>query len=93
MTTQYGAIDLLAEITGGGDFGKLAPAAVELTVYGLRCRCISLDALIQSKRAVGRPKDLQALAELELIRGVKASDDDSAKAPGAGEHRGPRTNG
>jgi hypothetical protein len=29
---------------------------------------LSLDPLIRVKRAAGRPKDLEALAELELLR-------------------------
>ena len=34
----------------------------------LRCRCLDLEALIRVKRAAGRPKDLEAIAELEAIR-------------------------
>jgi len=39
-------------------------------------RCISLEALIVSKRAAGRPKDLEAVAELELIRDENAETED-----------------
>jgi hypothetical protein len=31
-------------------------------------KCLSLDQLIRAKRAAGRPKDLDALAELEALR-------------------------
>jgi hypothetical protein len=34
----------------------------------MTCRCLSLDQLIAVKRTAGRPKDLEALAELEAIR-------------------------
>ena len=34
----------------------------------MRCRVIDLDALIESKMAAGRPKDLEVIAELETIR-------------------------
>jgi hypothetical protein len=34
----------------------------------LACRCLDLDALVAAKRAAGRPKDLEAIAELEVIR-------------------------
>ena len=37
-------------------------------MFGLRCRCLELDKLIEVKRAAGRPKDLEAIAELEAIR-------------------------
>jgi hypothetical protein len=32
------------------------------------CLCLDLDKLIEVKRAAGRPKDLEAIAELEAIR-------------------------
>ena len=38
-----------------------------LTLFEIPCRCLSLERLIQVKRAAGRPKDLEALAELEAI--------------------------
>ena len=37
-------------------------------VHGRTCRYLTLDKLIAVKRAAGRPKDFEAIAELELIR-------------------------
>ena len=31
------------------------------------CRCLDLPGLIRAKRAAGRPKDIEALAELEAL--------------------------
>lgn len=67
LTTAIGDIDLLGEITGGGDYQALLPHAIEVEIFGHRCRCLDLPALIRAKRASGRPKDLEALAELEAI--------------------------
>jgi len=36
-------------------------------VFGARCRCLGLTKLIAVKRAAGRPKDLDAIAELEAL--------------------------
>jgi hypothetical protein len=33
----------------------------------MECQCLSLPQLIRAKRAAGRPRDLEVLAELELI--------------------------
>jgi hypothetical protein len=37
-------------------------------VFGVECRCLTLERLIEVKRAAGRPKDFEAIAELEAIR-------------------------
>ena len=67
LTTSLGAIDLLGEITGGGDYEKLLPDSITLQLYGVECLCLGLERLIHVKRAAGRPKDLEAIAELEAI--------------------------
>jgi len=68
LTTGLGDLDLLGEIVGGGGYPALLPHTLEIELFGLRCRCLDLDKLIDVKRAAGRPKDLEALAELEAIR-------------------------
>ena len=68
LKTSLGLIDLLGEITGGGTFDDLVPHALGVEVYGMRCLCLDLDQLIYVKRAAGRPKDFEAIAELEAIR-------------------------
>lgn len=68
LDSTAGPIDLLGEIAGGGDYAALLPRSIELQVFGRPCRVVSLDALISLKRAAGRPKDLEAIAELETLR-------------------------
>jgi len=38
-----------------------------LKIFGIECRCVTLPRLILLKRAAGRPRDLDAIAELEAI--------------------------
>jgi hypothetical protein len=68
LVTSLGDIDTLGEIVGGGGYRELLPHTTDVTVFGIRCRCLNLDKLIDVKRAAGRPKDFEAIAELELIR-------------------------
>lgn len=68
LTTSIGDVDLLGEIVGGGDYAALLPHTEEVDLFGFRCRCLDLPALVRSKRAAGRAKDLEALAELEALR-------------------------
>ncbi len=73
LTTSLGDIDLLGEIAGGGGYETLLTHTVPLQVFGARCLCLDLDTLIAVKRAAGRPKDLDAVAELEVIRAASRS--------------------
>lgn len=68
LDTSLGYIDLLGEITAGGGYEQLLLHTRLLNVFGVQCRCLDLDTLIRVKRAVGRPKDFEAIAELELLR-------------------------
>ena len=36
-------------------------------MFGCRCRCLDLPDLVRVKRAAGRPRDPDALAELEAL--------------------------
>ena len=67
LTTSIGDIDLLGEITGGGRYEALIPQTVVLRLFGQECRCLDLPTLIRVKRATGRPRDLEVLAELEAL--------------------------
>jgi len=67
LITDLGEIDLLGEIVAGGDYEALNSHSIELDLFGRPCRCISLDELIRVKRAAGRPKDFEAIAELEKL--------------------------
>lgn len=42
--------------------------ARRLSVFGVEIDVVTLPMLIRLKRAAGRPKDLEAIAELELLR-------------------------
>jgi predicted nucleotidyltransferase len=67
LTTSLGEVDVLGEVTGGGTYEKLLPHAGEVHAFGVRFFCVGLERLIQLKRAAGRPKDLEAIAELQAL--------------------------
>jgi hypothetical protein len=68
LETTLGDIDLLGEITGGGRYDDLLGHTIELWLFNRPILCLDLDKLIETKRAAGRPKDLEAIAELEALR-------------------------
>jgi len=67
LTTDLGALDLFGEIPGGGAYEDLQRDAIEIKLFGVACRCLSLKRLIDVKRAAGRPRDLEAIAELQAL--------------------------
>lgn len=68
LTTTLGDLDLLGEIVGGGGYADLLPHSQVVKVSGVEYRCLGLARLIHVKRAAGRPKDFEAIAELEALR-------------------------
>jgi predicted nucleotidyltransferase len=76
LTTTSGDLDLLGEVTGVGGYPNLAANAVEANLFGSPYRFIDLDTLILAKRAAGRAKDLEVVAELEAIREERARNQD-----------------
>ena len=67
LITTFGALDLLGEIAGGGRYEELLPETIKLEIAGVECLCLNLECLIVVKRAAGRPKDLEVIAELQQI--------------------------
>jgi predicted nucleotidyltransferase len=74
LATTAGDIDLLGEIAGVGNHDALAGHTIEVELFGWRCRCLDLPTLIAAKVAAGRPKDLEAIAELRALLGERPND-------------------
>jgi predicted nucleotidyltransferase len=71
FSSACGDLDFLGWLDPIGDYSQVAAHAEEVTLGTLRLRTISLDDLIRIKRHIGRPKDLEALAELLAIKRVR----------------------
>lgn len=67
LVTSAGDLDIFGEIAGGGTYDSLLPDTILLEPFGIPCRCLDLKRLIAVKRAAGRAKDLEAIAELESL--------------------------
>jgi predicted nucleotidyltransferase len=67
LVTTLGDVDVLGEVTGGGNYEDLLPFTDEVDAFGHRFHCVGLGTLIKLKRAAGRVKDLEAVAELQAL--------------------------
>ena len=71
LATSMGALDLLDLVPGVGGY-RSAFAESELVQIGaVEFRALTLEALIASKRAVRRKKDIEHLIELEAILALR----------------------
>jgi hypothetical protein len=80
LRTTIGAVDLLGEVAGGGRYEDLLPHCLKASGYDRRFHMVRLDKLIDLKRAAGRPKDFEMIAQLEALRQekLKLESEDSA---------------
>lgn len=77
LTTTIGELDLLGEVAGGATWERLRPDADLIDIGACRCFVVSLPSLIHLKRAAGRGKDREVLAELEALLEEKADGDNA----------------
>lgn len=73
LNSDIGAIDF-AEVSGVGTYSDAVADAINSDFFGRSCVVLSLDALIRSKRAAGRTKDLLLVPELEAIKELQDLD-------------------
>jgi hypothetical protein len=67
LTSELIDFDCLGEIAGGGTYADLLPFSQMAPYQGRTYRVIGLKKLIEVKRAAGRPKDFEAISELESL--------------------------
>jgi hypothetical protein len=67
LATTLGDVDLFGEVAGGEGYGDLLPHSFDVEAFGVRFKCIDLPNLIRIKRATGRAKDIEAIAELQAL--------------------------
>ena len=67
LTTREGFIDVLDIVKGVGDYSDCRQRSVLVEAFDVRFRVLDLPALIDAKRAAGRPKDIDQLPELEAL--------------------------
>jgi hypothetical protein len=65
LTTSAGRLDVFAGVVPGADpYEELAARAVEIVVFGMSVRVVSLEDLLAMKYHAGRERDLQDIAAL-----------------------------
>jgi predicted nucleotidyltransferase len=71
LTTSEGFIDVLDVVKGVGGYSECEARSERVEAFGIRFSVLGLSALIDAKRATGRPKDLDQLPELEALLALR----------------------
>lgn len=71
LDTNIGQLDCLSFIDGIGDYQKVKLSSKVVEVENIQIRVLSVDALIESKKAMNRPRDKEAILQLEAIKKLK----------------------
>ena len=68
LSTSCGQLDCLSEVRGVGGFAEVLRHSEPVTLSWGVCRVLGIETLIEAKRAMGRPRDREAVVQLEGIR-------------------------
>ena len=68
IESDLGRLDLLGELPPVGGYEEALRRSHVVTLHGREVRLIDIDALIECKEALGRPKDVLVAQQLRAIR-------------------------
>jgi hypothetical protein len=74
LDTDLGQLDCISAVQGLGDFCQVEQLCQIIEVNQIHLKVLSRDALIQSKKAMDRPRDREAVRQLEAIKKMQADD-------------------
>lgn len=71
LDTDIGQLDCLSFVEGVGDYGKVKERSILIEVEEVKMRTLSIEALIEAKKAMNRPRDREMIAQLKEIKNAQ----------------------
>jgi predicted nucleotidyltransferase len=71
LCTDIGDIDLMGEVQGIGSYNEVIKCSEVIQIYDMPCNVLTIEGLIKSKKAAGRPKDIPIIKELKAILEIR----------------------
>ena len=68
LETDWGRLDLLKETGGLGSYKILLSHTIQINLLGHPCKVLNIEALIQAKEFMKRPKDKETILQLRAIQ-------------------------
>jgi hypothetical protein len=69
LSTDKGQLDCLGEVKGLGDYEAVLRKSEEIELDIGTCRILTIQALIDAKKAMDRPRDRETVLQLTAIQG------------------------
>jgi hypothetical protein len=73
LDTDTGQLDCIGFVEGIGNFQQAKSNSIVVEIEDLKLQVLNIDALIETKKAMNRQKDKQAIIQLEAIKKLKGS--------------------
>ncbi|MFA5554400.1 MAG: nucleotidyltransferase [Phycisphaerae bacterium] len=77
IDTDLGQLDCISSVQGIGSFDSVKAKSKPHVINNKQYNILQIDDLILSKKAMNRPKDNQAVNQLEIIKQMKSKKEDS----------------
>jgi predicted nucleotidyltransferase len=74
LDTDLGQLDCVSEVQGLGNFNSIWAQSETVEIAGEQIQVLNLEALIESKKAMNRVKDQEAIRQLESIKNIEKKD-------------------
>ncbi|MDO8303468.1 MAG: hypothetical protein Q7T18_09520 [Sedimentisphaerales bacterium] len=71
LDTDIGQLDCPSFVEGVGDYGKVKECSMLIEVEGVKMRTLNIEALIEAKKAMNRPRDRQMIEQLKKIKNAQ----------------------
>lgn len=71
LDTDIGQLDCIGFVAGIGDYSQVKQASEQVQMQNIEIHILGIDALIKAKQAMNRPRDKQAVLQLEAIKKLK----------------------
>jgi hypothetical protein len=71
LDTDIGQLDCVSFISGVGEFQTVKKKSTLIEAENVQLRVLSLEALIESKKAMNRSRDREVILQLEAIKKLK----------------------
>jgi hypothetical protein len=68
LSTDWGQLDCLGQVKGIGGYEEVVRRSDQIELEIGACRILTIQALIEAKRAMNRPHDIEAVLQLTAIK-------------------------